>query len=366
VRIGISLLTFAPDDLGGSETYAVQLVRALGRVGALEYVVVVPTSSRELVDGLPVVEVDEPAAGARGPSRIPLMALSARRTRAVGDELSVVDAVHYPLTVPIPGTDAPTVVTLHDIQHRDLPEFFGRARKSFRRIAYDRAAQAASAVVVTSEFVRRRAVDVLELDPDRVHVVPLGIDHSVFSPTGDEEPEALIVYPARPWPHKNHARLLEAFAALRETRPKLRLVLTGGGHERLGTLPEGVESLGVVTTSELASLYRRAACLVFPSLYEGFGLPPLEAMACGCPVAASRAGAIPEVCGDAAVLFDPTSVEDIARAVVDADTQRETFRERGLARAAEFTWDETARRHDAVYREAAAVSVKLSDTPTTS
>jgi glycosyltransferase involved in cell wall biosynthesis len=364
VRIGISLLTFAPGDLGGSETYAVQLVRALGRVGSLEYVVFAPTQSRELVGDLPVIEVDEPPAGARGPSRIPLMALSARRTRAVGDELATVDALHYPLTVPIPGTDAPTVVTLHDIQHRDLPEFFGSARKSFRRIAYDRAARSATAVVVPSEFVRRRAVDVLDLDPARVHVVPLAIDHTVFSPTGDEEREPLLLYPARPWPHKNHARLFEAFALLRETRPRLRLVLTGGGHERLGSLPEGVETLGVVTTSELASLYRRAACLVFPSLYEGFGLPPLEAMACGCPVAASQAGAVPEVCGDAAVLFDPTSAEDIARAIVETDTQRETLRDRGLARAAEFTWESAAEHHDAIYREAAA-SATPEGTPTT-
>lgn len=366
MRIGISLLTFAPEDLGGSGTYAVQLVQALARVGSLEYVVVVPRQSRDVAGGLPVIEVEEPSTGARGPSRIPLMALSASRTRAVGAELSSVDAVHYPLTVPIPGTDAPTVVTLHDIQHRDLPEFFGPARKSFRRIAYDRAARSASAVVVTSEFVRRRAVDVLGLDPARVHVVPLAIDHTVFGP-GDEEPEPMLLYPARPWPHKNHTRLFEAFAALRQTRSRLRLVLTGSGLERLGELPDGVEALGVVTRSELASLYRQAACLVFPSLYEGFGLPPLEAMACGCPVAASRAGAIPEVCGDAAVLFDPTSVEDIARAIVEADGRRDALRAKGFARAAQFTWDEVARQHDAVYRSVArtGASAEPSDTPMT-
>lgn len=354
VRIGISLLTFAPGDLGGSETYAVQLVRALARVGSLEYVVFTPRRAKAMAEGLPTVEVEEPAAGARGPSRIPLMALSARRTKGVGDGLATVDAVHYPLTVPIPGTDAPTVVTLHDIQHRDLPEFFGPARKSFRRIAYDRAARAAAAVVVTSEFVRGRSVSVLGLDPARVHVIPHAIDHDVFKP-GDEEAEPMLLYPARPWPHKNHARLFEVFAALRETRPRLRLVLTGGGHERLGALPDGVESLGVVSASELASLYRRAACLVFPSLYEGFGLPPLEAMACGCPVAASNAGAIPEVCGDAAVLFDPRDDESMARAIVAADSRRDALRAKGFARAAQFTWDEVARRHEAVYREAAGL-----------
>ena len=353
MRVGLSLLTLAPGDLGGSETYAAQLVRALARVGEHEYVVFVPRRARELAGDLPTIEVDDPPAGTRGPPRIPLMALQARRNREVGEQVEALNVLHYPLTVPIPGTDAPTVVTLHDIQHRDLPEFFGPARRSFRRIAYDRAARDADAVVVTSEFVRRRAAEVLSLDSTRMHVVPLAIDHDVFTPGGDEEPEPMVVYPARPWPHKNHARLFDAFAALRTTRPRLRLVLTGGGHERLGPLPEAVESLGVVTSSELASLYRQAACLVYPSLYEGFGLPPLEAMASGCPVAASNAGAIPEVCGDAAVLFDPTDVDDMARAMVEADTRRDALRAKGFARAAQFTWDEVARHHDRVYRSAA-------------
>jgi len=356
MRVGLSLLTLAPGDLGGSETYAGQLVRALGRVGEHEYVVFVPKRARSLAGDVPTIEVDDPPAGTRGAPRIPLMALQARRNREVGERLEGLDVLHYPLTVPIPGTDAPTVVTLHDIQHRDLPEFFGPARRSFRRIAYDRAARAADAVVVTSEFVRRRAADVLSLDVTRMHVVPLGIDHQLFTPGGDEEPEPMVLYPARPWPHKNHARLFEAFAAIRTTRPQLRLVLTGGGHDRLGPLPDGIESLGVVAPGELASLYRRAACLVYPSLYEGFGLPPLEAMACGCPVAASNAGAIPEVCGDAAVLFDPTDVEDIGRAIVEADARRDALRAKGFARAAQFTWDEAARRHDAVYRTAAATA----------
>ena len=135
--------------------------------------------------------------------------------------------------------------------------------------------------------------------------------------------------------------------------PELRLVLTGGGLEQLEPLPAGVERLGIVPLEELASLYRRAACLVFPSLYEGFGLPPIEAMACGCPVAASNAGAIPEICGPAAVLFDPKSVEAIATGVREALALADELREEGIARAAAFTWEETARLHDAIYRDVA-------------
>ena len=350
MRVGLSLLTLAPGDLGGSETYVRQLLRSLARTGTLDYAVLVPARARDVAEGLSAIEVKDPPVGKRGPLRIAMMALQARRTKGVGDRLATLDLVHYPLTVPSPRVQVPTVVTLHDVQHRDLPEFFGPAHRSFRRLAYDRAARAADAVVVTSEFVRSRAVDALGLDPTRIHVAPHAIDHTVFRP-GPEEPEPIVLYPARPWPHKNHARLFEAFAMLRETRPQLRLILTGGGLERLEPLPDGVENLGVVPAAQLASLYRRAACLVYPSLYEGFGIPPLEAMACGCPVAASNAGAIPEVCGDAAVLFDPSDVEAMSAAMVDAHNRREELRGRGFARAALYTWDETARRHEDVYRE---------------
>ena len=362
MRVGISLLTLAPGDLGGSETYARHLVRSLSSIGTLDYTVFVPARARDAAGGLPAVEVREPLVGRRGPSRIPAMALSALRSRELRARLGAVDVVHYALTVPVPRTDAPTVVTLHDIQHRDLPDFFGPARRSFRRLAYDRAARAASAVIVPSEFVRSRTLELLELDPERVHVIPLAIDHTVFR-LGEEEREPFLLYPARSWPHKNHSRLFEAFTSLRETRPQLRLVLTGGGLERLDPLPDGVESLGAVSAEALASLYRRAACLVFPSLYEGFGLPPLEAMASGCPVAAADVGAIPEVCGGAAVLFDPTDPDSIAAGILEANDRAEELRERGLARAAGFTWDETARRHEAIY--AAVANGAPAGTPTT-
>jgi glycosyltransferase involved in cell wall biosynthesis len=115
-----------------------------------------------------------------------------------------------------------------------------------------------------------------------------------------------------------------------------------------------VERLGVVRAEELASLYRTAACLVFPSLYEGFGLPPLEAMACGCPVAAANAGAVPEVCGEGAVYFNPHDPESIANGVREALALADELREVGTSQAAPFTWEESARRHEDVYAGAAA------------
>jgi glycosyltransferase involved in cell wall biosynthesis len=256
--------------------------------------------------------------------------------------------VHYPLTIAIPPVRAPRVVTLYDVQHLDLPQLFSRAERAFRALAYHRSARSARIVIVSSTFVRDRAVAKLGLDPARLRVIPFGIDHARLTP-GSEEREQFLLYPARGWPHKNHERLYAAFAELRRERPELRLVLTGGGQS--GTVPDGVERLGHVSPDELVSLYRRAAALVFPSLYEGFGQPPLEAMACGCPVASSNAASLPEVCGDAARLFDPEDVSAIAAAVNDVLADPETWRERGLARAGEFTWERSALLHEAVYRD---------------
>ena len=353
VHVGISLLTLAPGNGGSSEASARTLLRTFASGRTLDYTVLVPPKARDVGAGLPAIEVHPPPADRRGPARLLSWALSAVRSRELNARLPRLDVLHYALTAPVPSTEAPTVVTLNAAQHRDLPELAGPAQRSLRRAAYDRAAKGAAAVVVESEFVRARAVEALGLDPARVHVVPAAIDHEVFRP-GGEEREPFLLYPARPWPHKNHTRLFEAFAVLRQTRPRLRLVLTGAGLDRLDPLPEGVERWGVVSQERLTSLYRRAACLVYPSLYEGFGLPPLEAMASGCPVAASNAGAVPEVCGDAAVLFDPSDPEAIAAAILDADSRADELRELGFARAARFTWAETARGHEAVYRAAAA------------
>jgi glycosyltransferase involved in cell wall biosynthesis len=348
VRVGLSLLTLSPGDLGGSETYARALARTLATQGTHEYTAFVPKHSADAAGGLRTVLVGEAPLARRGPARIAAMKLSTRLTSAVRREARQVDVLHYPLTVPIPRSAGPTAVTIHDLLHHDHPEHFSRSRRAFRRSAYDGAARDAAALVVPSHFVRERVLAQLGLEEARVHVVAHGVDHALFSP-GDEAREPFLLYPARPWPHKNHARLLQAFVLLRAELPELRLVLTGGGLEELGAMPEGVDSLGTVRREELASLYRTAACLVFPSLHEGFGLPPLEAMASGCPVAAANAASIPQICGDAAVYFDPRDPEAIANGVREALALADELRELGIARAAEFTWEESARRHEEVY-----------------
>jgi glycosyltransferase involved in cell wall biosynthesis len=334
--IVVALTTLVPGVSGGSEVYARELLRSLEANAAFDYRVLTPAAAPDAGGGLPSV-----VSSHGGPRPFAIL-------RSVLDRpLRDAELVHYPLTVPVPRANAPTVVTLHDLQHRDLPRLFSRTERAYRSIAYDRAARKADAVIVISEFVRGRALELLGLDPARVHVTPLGVDRQALHP-GEGEREPFLYYPARPWPHKNHRTLFEAVPLIRRERPDLRLVLTGGGD--LPSLPDGVDALGHVPRARVIGLLQRASALVFPSLYEGFGLPPLEAMACGTPVACSNAGALPEVVGGAARLFDPHDPTELAAAVLELLADPAPWVGRGLARAGRFSWEATAAATEDVYR----------------
>jgi glycosyltransferase involved in cell wall biosynthesis len=341
--IGISLLTLVPGISGGSETYARALVAALGRVGSLEYRAFLPTIATD-VDGLPAEVVAEYRASTGMPGRIAAMSLAAARPGPLRKRFAGCDALHFPLSVMLPPVDSPPAATsVLDLQHEEFPAFFSRAELRYRKVVYGWTVKRSRFVITISNHAASTLVHRLGVPSGRIRPIHLGIDHERFTP-GDGGPrEDFLLYPAKAWPHKNHARLFEALSLL----PGRRLVLTG--YE--GPVPEGVESLGRVSQEELVSLYRRAAALVFPSLYEGFGQPPLEAMACGCPVASSNAASLPEIYGDAARLFDPTDPAAIAAAVRDVLAAPDEWAAKGLARAAKFTWDACARAHDEVYRE---------------
>jgi glycosyltransferase involved in cell wall biosynthesis len=338
--IGISMLTLSPGHMGGSETYARALTAALRLVGTEDYLVAVPEAARDAASGLPSVQVASQADA----GRIRTFASAARRAGT----LRQARVVHYPFTVPLPRVHVPRVITLHDVLHRDHPSLVPRSTRAFRHVAYDRAARASERVIVPSAFVRDRAVATLGLDPGRVRVVPHGVDHRLFVP-GSEVRQPFVLYPARRWPHKNHNRLFEAFAEVKRKRPDLELVLTGDNAGE--DVPDGVRALGRVSLEELSRLYRSAGATVFPSMYEGFGAPVLEAMASGCPVATADVAALREVAGDAAVLFDPLDPADIARSILRAIDEVDALAPKGVEWAARFTWEASARSHEAVYQE---------------
>ena len=344
--VGISLLTLVPGVVGGSETYARELCRGLARVGELDYRVFVPTIAEDAADGLDARVVRGYPASSSMPGRMRAMGgallLGGGLRRELG--LAALDAVHFPLSVMLPLVSAPpAATTILDLQHEFLPENFPRWELAYRKRLYGASARRSRIVIAISEHARETLVERLSLEPDRVRTIHLGVDLERFSPT--EVPrEPFLFYPANAWPHKNHERLFEAVALLRREHRDLRLVLTGDHAD----VPDFVDARGRVGQDELVGLYRRASALVFPSLYEGFGQPVLEALACACPVACSDLPPLREVAGDAAVYFDPLDPESIAAATLDAVARGGSS---GPERASAFTWDACARKHDAVYRE---------------
>jgi glycosyltransferase involved in cell wall biosynthesis len=349
--VGISLLTLIPGISGGSETYARELCRALARVGTLEYRAFVPELAPDAGDGLPWQVVTGYRSSRTMPGRILAMSRAALQPAPLRRELGLdrLSAIHFPLSVMLPPVDRPpAATTVLDLQHEEHPEFFGRAELAYRKVVYGRTIRRSRIVITISEHARETLIERYQLEPERVRAIHLAVDHQRFTPEPSTRGDYLL-YPARPWPHKNHARLYEAFGRLRRERPQLRLVLTGAGD--FGRVPPAVEVRGRVSSGELVALYRGAAAVVFPSLYEGFGMPVLEAMACGCPVACSNATSLPEITDGAARLFDPRSVDELVAAVDDVLRDRQTWVDRGLEQAKRFTWDACARAHDEVYRE---------------
>ena len=253
-----------------------------------------------------------------------------------------------PLRRPCPG-----VVTIHDLAFETHPEDFGRrTRWKYRTIA-PRAVRSAERVICVSEFTRGEVCRRYGVDSDRTRVIP---EAPALARGGEEPPPGpylLAVGDLRR--KKNLGRLVEAFHLLRTEGLPHRLVLagldTGEGGRLVG---DAVELTGYVSDERLDALMRGADLLVSPSLHEGFGLVLLEAMARGCPVAAARAGALPETGGDAAAYFDPLDPRDMAasiRGVLEGGTLRERLVRGGRERAASFSWERAAERTLAVYRE---------------
>lgn len=351
MSVALSMLTLVPGAMGGSETYARALTELFVGDPQVAATAFVPRAAEGFSAGIPEIVIDAVRGGPSARERLGALGSAFVHAGSVRAAMAEATVVHYPFTVmaPTPAARQARVQTMHDVQHLDLPRMFTRAELLYRRSFYDRAARSADVVIALSEFARGRIIELLGVAEDRVVVAPLGVDGAKFRPHLGTR-EEFVLYPARGWPHKNHARLVEAMTILRRQYPGMRLVLTGGGLESLGELPEWVDRRGVVSEKELRRLYRSAAALAFPSLYEGFGLPPLEAMASGCPAAVSRRGALPGVCGDAAVLFDPLDAEAIADGIARAVEDDGSLVSRGLARAAGFTWQGCLDAHVDAYR----------------
>jgi glycosyltransferase involved in cell wall biosynthesis len=257
------------------------------------------------------------------------------------------DVLHCPTYYGPVHSRVPVVMTVHDVAVFRHPEAFGRWTQLYVPRAVPRILRDAALVIAVSEFTRRELVELVGLPEERIRVVPNAVEPH-FSPDGDATAGEYVLSVGTLEPRKNLPRLA---AAARIAGRDLWVA----GDRGWGDVPlDGVRWLGRVDDVELARLLRGALCVAYPSLYEGFGIPVLEAMACGAAVVTSRGGATEEAAGGAAVLVDPRDPESIAAGIEEAIARRAELRPLGLARAREFTWDNVVERTLDVYREVVA------------
>lgn len=342
MRIAVYIRHYIPGRIGGQENYLRAVVRGLADRGHS-----LTIFAQERAFG---------AVRAWGAAGVTL-ATVAEEGRAAWRQVAEggFDALFCPLhMLEPPAPPVPAVVMVPDIQHEFFPEYFSDDERARRRRGYEASARRAAVVLTCSEFSKRTLVERYRLDAGRVRVYGHGVDDGLVRGGQDslELPAEYVYLPAVYWPHKNHETVLRALAVLkgRDWR-ELHLVCSGGdGPERarverlaaeLG-VADRVRLLGRVADGQVAELYRRSRGLVFPTLFEGFGIPVLEALALGVPVLTARGGAAEEVAGGCAVLVDPRSVESVADGMEELLRNGARLVEAGRRRAAEFSWGRAA------------------------
>src|SRR5207245_2601503 len=286
-----------------------------------------------------------------------------------------VDLFHAPHYVLPPLVFCPSVVTIHDCIHLMFPQYLpSRFALGYARVAIELAAKRATRVLTVSESSKRDILRFVDIDPQKIDVIYNAYDERFAVEPREEEVvrvreryqlhDEFVLYVGNVKPHKNLERLIEAFDLVRKSGlDHLKLVMIGDEISKYTALRRAVHRyqlhkyvrfLGYVPEETLAVMYRLAGVFVFPSLYEGFGLPPLEAMASGTPVVTSNVSSLPEVAGDAAVLvdpYDPRAIAEGIRRVLTDEALRRDLRKRGVARAGQFSWEQSVRRVRAIYGE---------------
>jgi len=309
---------------------------------------------RSLLDALPDdVEVRRYSFGGTGKGQVPV--------RDVGWYLfglpheaqrDGVDVLHCPTQRAPLRSAVPLVVTIHDLAVLRHPETFNRWTRTYSRHALPRVVRAARRLIAVSEFTRRELLELLDVPEEKVRMIPNAVGPP-FDTTGEAANGDYVLAVGTLEPRKNLPRLVEGFqrAALNGCELRVAGMRGWGDVEPTG---DRVRWLGFVPDDELARLYRGARAVAYLSAYEGFGLPVLEAMACGAPVVAGQNEAAEEVSAGAAVLVDPRDPDAIAAGLSEAIDRHDELRERGLERARAFDWHEVARQTVEVYLEAAA------------
>ncbi len=365
IRVGVNLMWLAPGRVGGSEQY---LTRQLA--GLVDGDDVVPELFVQ-----PSFAAAHPELAARF-ATTPMPIDRDRRGLRIAAEHTWLrartrhaDAVHHGGgTVPF-GGPAPVLLTVHDLQYRQFPEHFSRARREYLAFMMPRSVRRATMIATPSDYVRGTVIEAFGVDPDRVTTVPHGVPPMAV-PSPEQQAAAAarcglenrpyVIYPAITHPHKRHPVLVDALRSLSSAGDReLALVLIGGRGAAEGDLQLAISAAGVagrivrpgrVSDADRDALVAGARALVFPSQYEGFGAPVIEAMLLGTPVVCSDHPALREVAGDAAILVPETTGEAWAHAIADADRRRDALVAAGHARVEQFTIARSGRALTAAYR----------------
>jgi glycosyltransferase involved in cell wall biosynthesis len=292
------------------------------------------------------------------------------------------DLVHFPYQEYF-ATMLPSVYNPHDLQHLQFPEFFSELDFANRELVYRTACSESVVVVADARCCKSDIIKNYGIDEEKIKVILLGSPTQYYADITEKTlamvrekyklPEVFAFYPAQTWPHKNHLQLIEAIKVLRDSGSPLHVVCTGTLNSYWPTLRHRIEDLnleeyvsflGFIDSVELRALYQLAQFVVFPSLFEGAGLPVLEAFNEGVPITCSTSASIPEYAGDAALFFDPTSPESIAEALKDmmCDEQlRATLKKKGAERIKLFDWESIAKTYRALYRQVAGCQLSDED-----
>ena len=377
-KVGINLLWMVPGVVGGSETYTTRLLSGLAEQSSPDLHYTLFT--------LPQFSSAHPEFAAEFDLAFAPVTGQWKSFRVAGEnswlaaqaKIKKIDLIHHAGgTMPLVHSARP-VLTIHDLQYLFYPEYFTRTKLTWLRQMVPRSAEAARVILVPSEYTRRTVIERLNIDPSVVTVVPHGISpREPRGPVPDLRERydlhgPIFLYPAASYPHKNHLLLLEAFKKLLSPHPDALLVLTGARaylesatakqmEARIGEevktlgIETSVRRLGFVPSDDLDALYQEAVATVFPSKFEGFGAPVLEAMSRACPVVAANATALPEVVSDAGLLVSPDNAEEWAETMsglIEDDELRSRLAKLGPERAREFTWARSATILEDAYRHA--------------
>ena len=355
LRIGVNALYLIPGGVGGTEIYLRSLLAALADIDQ-ENQYIILTNRETGGDLVPAASNFEWLPQAIAASNRPARLIWEQTAVPVTAARSHLDVLFNPgFTAPM-ICPCPQVTVFHDLQHKRHPEHFRRRDLPFWRFFLYWSAVLSDRLIAVSESTRTDLLDVYPVESRQVHVVPHGVDAKFFEIGTRRRPEPLILCVSTLHPHKNLDRLIRAFAAFRKERPDYRLVIAGlrgfFARQLEEIAGEGVELTGWIPRDDLYRLFERASAFVYPSTFEGFGMPVLEAMAAGLPLACSAIEPVQTVAGGAACLFDPASDDDLLSALRHVTGQ--TGNPSGVARARQFSWQASARATLEVLRAAAA------------